>query len=515
MEVHHPLPYRLKSSSSLGGELHGFVNGSPADTSEGSEAVPQSPRHVAGATFPTPGIDDTSRDKAVYPVGFASIRHQRRDSIYTTPSTSALLLYPPSPDTPGVYPLKDKYLIDARERIGSTVLAHAWDTSVSPNVRLTTQIIPSTQYAEFLQREGRVLAVLRSAPHRNLPTLVGCADPDPNGGAGAGAGHEDGHLFLNPLYGNLYSEAQKSSRPMSEILRVFEQMVAPVAHCHQLRIVLGNIKLGKFMWSDRDQQTVQIADLSGSQVVSPGEQCNLSWASGSPAYIAPEMLHEEPTYDGFAADVWSLGVVCHVLCTGTYPFEDTSSTRLFRKIKSGAIDYPADMPESIVELLKQMLCRDPDERLTASQLAAHPVFVTARKEREATAKAGTNHVVPCWNVSDDSDALADTSASDIDDDTATRCPPRVRWRRSRRTSRRHSLPLSRLDLPSPVDEEGIGAACVPGPRASSDEYLSTRRGSLGTSNKRGSWHVDFDDHDSSDSSSIGVYQPLKRANSVN
>lgn len=306
---------------------------------------------------------------------------------------------------------------------------------------------------------------------------------------------------------------------MSETLRIFEQMVASVAHCHKHRIVIGNIKLGKFMWSDKDQRTVQIADLSGSQVVSAGEQCSLSRASGSPAYIAPEMLQAEPTYDGFAADVWSLGVVCHVLCTGNYPFEDTSSARLFRKIKSGKIDYPAGMPESIVGLLNQMLCRDPENRLTATQLAAHPVFVAARKDRETAAaaksKVTANQEVPNWNANIDSNAPSYASASDLDDDSS-KCTPRVRWRsRSRRTSRRHSLPLSRLDLPSPVDEEDTGALPAPGPRACSDEYLSTRRGSLGLGIKRGSWHVDFDDCKSSDSSSTDVYQPLKRVNSVN
>ena len=169
--------------------------------------------------------------------------------------------------------------------------------------------VPPGSYARFLQNEGRVLVTLRAAPHRNLPTLVACRDPGSSDDTG------NGFVFFNPMYGDLYGEA-RAPRPLGQMLRMFGQMVAAVTHCHAHGIVLGSLKLGKFMFADRAHSTIQLADLAGARLVGAAGQVPVAEASGSPAYIAPEVLGDAAHYDGFAADVWSLGVVCFALLTG-------------------------------------------------------------------------------------------------------------------------------------------------------------------------------------------------------
>eukprot|EP00040_Diaphanoeca_grandis_P022379 m.120086 g.120086 ORF g.120086 m.120086 type:complete len:544 (-) comp28786_c0_seq1:427-2058(-) len=259
------------------------------------------------------------------------------------------------------------FAIDATNRIGSTALTNAWDTSTQPHTPLCCQVVTPNVYKAYLQREGRVWMTLRKNPHPNLPLLVACQDP------GKSSNTDDGFIFFNAVYGDLYGDA-RSTRPHIEVLKTFRQMVRAVAHCHKHRIVLGNVKLGKFLWANREHTTIQLADLGGSQLVREGDRCKVSNAAGSPAYIAPEVLSEVEDYDGFAADVWSLGVVCYVLLTGRYPFEDKTSVGLFKKIKSADIVYPENLPDPIVNFLKELLVRDPTERPLASTLATHKLL---------------------------------------------------------------------------------------------------------------------------------------------
>ena len=63
---------------------------------------------------------------------------------------------------------------------------------------------------------------------------------------------------------------------------------------------------------------VKLCDFGVSRMMKKGhliqEQC------GTPAYLAPEIIRDKGYY-GFAADVWSLGVLLYAMVQGTVPFK--------------------------------------------------------------------------------------------------------------------------------------------------------------------------------------------------
>lgn len=57
----------------------------------------------------------------------------------------------------------------------------------------------------------------------------------------------------------------------------------------------------------------------------------LKTACGSPCYAAPEMTKGLP-YHGIMTDIWSSGVVLFVMVTGSLPFQDRNTNKLYQKI---------------------------------------------------------------------------------------------------------------------------------------------------------------------------------------
>lgn len=111
--------------------------------------------------------------------------------------------------------------------------------------------------------------------------------------------------------------------------------------------------------------------------------------AGSPAYVAPEILTGlgKETYDGEAADAWSLGVVLYCLVLGRLPFtreEDEPLTKpakmiaMTRRILAGEYHFP-DTPSTalspeIKDLISNLLHIDPGKRMRISRIMHHPWF---------------------------------------------------------------------------------------------------------------------------------------------
>ena len=91
----------------------------------------------------------------------------------------------------------------------------------------------------------------------------------------------------------------------------------------------------------------------------------LSTACGSPHYVAPEILNfEGPSqYNGYESDVWSLGVILHVMLCYRLPFEAESTQLLYKKIRQGVPSLPSHILPAASSLLHGMLEVVPEKRL--------------------------------------------------------------------------------------------------------------------------------------------------------
>ena len=96
---------------------------------------------------------------------------------------------------------------------------------------------------------------------------------------------------------------------------------------------------------------------------------------GTPYYVAPEVL--KGSYDR-SCDVWSLGVILFVFLCGYPPFEGDNNKEIFRNVMKQDLTFdPADwnrISSQAKDLVKKMLNKDPETRITANACLEHPWF---------------------------------------------------------------------------------------------------------------------------------------------
>jgi serine/threonine protein kinase len=170
-------------------------------------------------------------------------------------------------------------------------------------------------------------------------------------------------------------------------------VIIPLANClaylHKLGIIHRDLKPENILCGEKLSE-VKIADFGLSKLVVPSESCTLP--CGTLSYVAPEVISNK----GYtkSADIWSLGVILHLLLKGKLPFKGANRDELIRKIQDGSINLDDSkeawkISEEAKDLLSKMLSKDVHKRLTAEQVLEHPWVL---KHRAAATASSTNVV---------------------------------------------------------------------------------------------------------------------------
>ncbi|KAI1897746.1 hypothetical protein AGOR_G00086450 [Albula goreensis] len=185
-------------------------------------------------------------------------------------------------------------------------------------------------------------------------------------------GDTKAYVFFERSHGDMHSfvRACKKLRE-DEAARLFHQIASAVAHCHDNRLVLRDLKLRKFVFKNEDRSLVMLESLEDACVLLDGDD-SLSDKHGCPAYVSPEVLSGSGSYSGRAADVWSLGVMLYTMLVGRYPFHDLEPGSLFSKIRRGHFSLPESLTPKARCLIRSILRRDPAQRLTSREILEHP-----------------------------------------------------------------------------------------------------------------------------------------------
>lgn len=80
--------------------------------------------------------------------------------------------------------------------------------------------------------------------------------------------------------------------------------------------------------------------------------------SGTPGYVAPEVLAQQPY--GKSVDVWSIGVIAYILLCGYPPFYDENDANLFAQILKGDFEFDSpywdEISDSAKDFIRHLIC---------------------------------------------------------------------------------------------------------------------------------------------------------------
>src|SRR2546423_10734000 len=111
----------------------------------------------------------------------------------------------------------------------------------------------------------------------------------------------------------------------------------------------------------------KIGDFGLAGIVEPHEQTSGGIIWGTPYYVAPERLNNEP--EDFRSDIYSLGATLYHAMAGRPPFEgETNSATALRDLKNNPSSLGAVVPglrRETIRTIDRMIAPDAGQRVTS------------------------------------------------------------------------------------------------------------------------------------------------------
>ena len=154
-----------------------------------------------------------------------------------------------------------------------------------------------------------VYCLSRLSPHPNVITLFEHKQTN-----------DEGMLVVELCGRCLFDVVTTSSWNLIELRKCFSDVANGIQHIHSHFIVHRDLKLENVMF--KSDGTACIIDFGLAHIFSSAHETTLETPAGSWGYAPPEVLLQvSTTFDAYAADIWSLGILYVAMHHGHLPFQ--------------------------------------------------------------------------------------------------------------------------------------------------------------------------------------------------
>lgn len=198
---------------------------------------------------------------------------------------------------------------------------------------------------------------------------------------------------------------------------VMSDLLHALSYLHARRIAHRDVKLENLLCANTTWPlNVKLADFGFANYVSATGDPVLSSFVGTPYYIAPEMLRGNP--HGCPVDIWASGVVMYILLSGKFPFGGKNESEYYQRVLTKEAYFPSEewsnVSDDAKDLVRGMLCKNPEKRLTAEQCLHHPWLRRAEAISEQLLEGELFPVDPVPDIATESATFSTIDASLMD-----------------------------------------------------------------------------------------------------
>lgn len=238
-------------------------------------------------------------------------------------------------------------------------------THVLTNERVALKIIEKAKITEAsdIERITREIQILKLIDHPNIIKLYEVIDTPR-------------HVYLIQEFigsGELFDYITARGKLSEKEAAIFLcQILRGLDYLHRRKVSHRDLKPENILMTNaHGKYQLKIIDFGLSNIF---KETFLKTACGSPAYACPEMIQGRQ-YVGPNADVWSTGIILYAMLCGCLPFESSTTQGLYMKILSGDFFVPEFLTAGARDVLKSMICVDPEKRIRIPDLVKHPWII--------------------------------------------------------------------------------------------------------------------------------------------
>ncbi|XP_074735607.1 serine/threonine-protein kinase Nek4 isoform X2 [Strix uralensis] len=214
---------------------------------------------------------------------------------------------------------------------------------------------------------------------------------------------EDGLLYIVMGFcegGDLYHKLKEQKGkllPENQVVEWFVQIAMALQYLHEKHILHRDLKTQNVFLTRTN--IIKVGDLGIAKVLE-NQYDMASTLIGTPYYMSPEVFSNKPY--NYKSDVWALGCCVYEMATLKHAFNAKDMNSLVYRIIEGKLPpMPKDYSPQLVEIIRTMLSKKPEERPSVKSILRQPyikhqisLFLEATKAKAARSHKKTVNSKP-------------------------------------------------------------------------------------------------------------------------